>query len=849
MAVESPKRPRTRVTLVQLVTALLVFVVLSVMGGFLVAGLALPAVTAASNAVEESSKLFEELPTAVSQTTLPQQSNIYDRTGTHLLATFYNQNRVVVPLEQISPWIQKAVVAIEDKRFWDHQGVDGQGLVRAAYVNLTSSESPGGSTLTQQLIKNILLQNAIAKDDYADQKAATEVTITRKIREWRLALAYEERADAQFGTHCTDTPEVDCGKEQVLEQYLNIAQFGTNVYGVETAAQLYFGKPAAQLDAIEAATIAGITQNPSKWDPLRYPANAQKRRNTVLYVMYQQGMITHAEYNIDRATPIASSLDPHRPKVSCAAAAEAPFFCDYVTKVITLDPVFNQGDESGFDLLQTGGLTIITTLDVSKQKIANQELAKSMPSTDKSGWAMALIALDPTTGEILTMAQNRAFSTDPAEKGATAINYTVDRKWGGSRGFSPGSTFKPVVLAEWLASGRALMQTVSSAQRSYDSSSWIVPCAPYNDPKPWRPANAEGHGGGQMSVLRATEDSVNTAYAAMANQLDLCEIKAMAATLGFERADGADFEALPASVLGTQNASPLTMASVSQTFANGGVHCDPIAILSITDPQGNHVDVPPKTCKQVISRDISNGVTLAMEDVIESGTGVVAQLAGKRPAAGKTGTSQLSSHLWFMGFTPQLVATVWMGNPTHDVPGRDITINGKSYRGFIYGSTISAPTWKRFMDRALKGADVLTFEEPSNDVLYGIPRDIPNVVGRREATAKALLNAAGFSYNAATVYNPSVPVGTVAAQDPPAGTSTRPGARVTYYVSTSDFPAWWTNWPSDWDPNVPPADYWGDTWPPPEWLTNPPVGWNPTPVPTVTPSPVPGPSKGKGGGG
>src|SRR6187402_2918645 len=177
-------RPRTRVTVVQFATALLMFVVLSVLGGVLVAGLVLPAASVASSAANESSELFEKLPDSLVPKDLPQQTNIYDRSGKHLLATFYSQNRVVVPLEKISPWIQKAVVAVEDKRFWDHNGVDGQGIVRAVYINATSSKNPGGSTLTQQLIKNILMQNALQEDDPKVKKeqteAATEISLTRK---------------------------------------------------------------------------------------------------------------------------------------------------------------------------------------------------------------------------------------------------------------------------------------------------------------------------------------------------------------------------------------------------------------------------------------------------------------------------------------------------------------------------------------------------------------------------------------------------------------------------------------------------------------------------------------------
>lgn len=823
-------RPRTRVTLVQFATALLMFAVLSVLGGVLAAGLLLPVASVATDAAQESSSLFEELPDGIASTELQQQSNIYDKTGKHLLATFYSQNRIVVPLEEISPWIQKAVVAVEDKRFWEHNGVDGQGIVRAVYINMTSSKSPGGSTLTQQLIKNILLQNAVTNDDHEAEKAATEVSLTRKIREWRLALGYEERVNATYGTTCTDDPKVDCGKEQVLEQYLNIAQFGADrLYGVEAAAQVYFGKHASELDAMEAATIAGITQNPSKWDPLRHPLAAQKRRNVVLLTMYQQGMITEAEYRTGRATPIEATLDPHEPKFSCAAAAEAPFFCDYVTKIIANDDVFNNDEVSGKDLLKQGGLTIITTLDYTKQKIANQELLKSMKSTDKSGWAMALVSLDSETGQIVAMAQNRTYDPSGDEPGSTTINYSVDRDMGGSRGFSPGSTFKPIVLAAWLESGRSLLQTINGSEREYKPDSWTASCQgsnPFKGSKSWKPGNAEGHGGGQMSVLHATADSINTAYVAMANELDLCDIAQTAADMGFHRADGVDFQVLPSSTLGTQNASPLTMSSVAQTIANGGVHCTPTAIISVTGADGTEYAVPDSDCHRVMSADVAAGVTYAMEDVIKEGSGESAQLKGGRPAAGKTGTSQNNAHLWFMGFTPELSTTVWMGNPSHDEPGKHIRI-GKTTYSILWGSTLSAPTWKAYMDRALKGQEFKDFPSVSNDILYGVPREVPNVIGLTEAEAKKVINAAGFKYSKAEqpVFDPNYVKGTVVNQSPGASNKALPGSTVTYYVGTDKLPDWWYNWPAGWDPNTPPSDYWGDVWPPAEFATNPPNGW------------------------
>jgi len=614
-----------RVTIVQFVTSLAGFLLFSVMGGVLLAGLALPAVTVGGQAVNGTAKLFESLPEEFDQTDLPQASSIYASDGTTLLATFYTQNRVVVPLEEISPWMQKAQVAIEDRRFWLHNGVDGEGLLSAAYDNLSTTETRGASTITQQLVKNTLLQAAENISDEEESRAAvdaaTEVSLARKIREWRLALAYEERLNGIYGKVCTDDPKVDCGKEQVLQQYLNIAQYGPSLYGVEAAAELYFGIPAKDLNALQAATIAGITQNPTKWDPLKGLdeddfTDITFRRNLVLKAMHEQELITLSEYVIDTNTLVASTLNVTYPKFSCSASDIAPFFCDYVTKVIARDPAF-QGE--GNNLLYKGGLNIITTLDATMQVAARDALRRGVPAEDASGLEDALVALDVTTGNILAMSQNRDFDPTSKTPYSTAINYAVDRDYGGSRGFSPGSSFKPLVLAQWLDSGHSLSQVISGVPRTWKGPTWRTSCpegAGYVSD--YKVGNVSASEGVQMSVLRATTLSVNTAYVAMTHQLDLCQVRDMALTLGFHRSDGLDFEVVPSVTLGSQNASPLTMASVYQTFANRGIHCEPRAILSMTKLDGSEVVgldgkpiVPPEVkCSQVIRAEVADGASI-----------------------------------------------------------------------------------------------------------------------------------------------------------------------------------------------------------------------------------------------
>ena len=858
-----------RVTLVQLVTSVAGFVLFSVMGGVLLAGLALPAVTVAGQTTNGTSKLFESLPGDFSQTTLPQASSIYASDGTTLLATFYDQNRVVVPLEDISPWIQIAQVDVEDKRFWEHNGVDGEGLVRAAVDYVSHNGQQGASTITQQLVKNTLLAAAQNIPDDAQRQAAikdaTETSITRKVREWRLALAYEENVDKKWGTVCTADPKVDCGKEFILQQYLNIAQYGPSVYGVETASQLYFGKPAKDLNAVEAATIAGITQNPTKWDPIKNPKDAKVRRDHVLQTMHdhinpQTGErdLSSSDYFAAINTPVEATLHITYPKSNCAASTLAPFFCDYVTKLIASDPVFKK---EGNSLLYSGGLKIITTLDAAKQAAASAAVTNGVPPSDPSGLADALVSLDNATGNILAMAQNRPFDPTSKQAGTTAINYSVNKSFGGSSGFSPGSSFKPIILAQWLDTGHGLNQVVPGQKKKFDMTKWQAKClgaSPFVGI--WAVGNVEASEARQMSVLTATKLSVNTAYAAISSELDLCNVRDMAAKLGFERADGADFQLFPSVTLGSQNASPLDMASVYQTFANGGVHCDPRAIESITKLDGSPVAFkdgtgvvpPPSKCTQVIRQEIATAITYALQTVLEKG-GTASTAGIGRPAAGKTGTSELNSHMWFIGYTPQITTSVWVGNAEYDVPMQGSRVNGR-YQQFVingvgqnywYGGTIAAPIWKAYMVPATAGLDPLGFPAISSEMLTGVKTAVPDVRNLAEPDAQNAINMAGFNYalSSELIYDPSVPAGTIVKQSPDAGSMALPGSTVTYYMSSADYPAWWYNWPSGWDQKVPPSDWWGGAgnWPPVQFKTNPPAGWVTGPAGGTPPSQKPNP--------
>ncbi len=803
-----------RLTLIELLGSFVAFIVLSIVAGVLLSGLAIPAATIAGSATKGGIGLFDEMPAELQFGDLPQQSNIYAADGS-LIAQFYDQNRVIVPLEDISPWLQQAVVAVEDKRFWKHNGVDGEGLLRAVYINFTSTNSPGASTLTQQLVKNTLIQAAEQLPEPDRTKAvkeATQVSVARKLREARYALNLEKYFGDLYGRVCTADPKADCGKERILQQYLNVAQFGASVYGVETASQLYFGHSAKEDTALEAATIVGITKNPFAYDPLLKPKASQDRRDTVLLTMRQQGMISQQEYDEYVATPIADTLHINKPKMSCSAAVDAPFFCDYVTKVLTSDPIFAGQGKAWLKQ----GVNIYTTLDVTKQRIANDVLRSTIPQGDSSGFADAMVSLDPSTGAILVMAQDTGY--DPSDKpapGTTSLNYSTDREYGGSRGFSPGSTFKPIVLATWLEDGHGLDEIIGADHRKWDPASWKASCLgphPFAGSKPWDPANSDGQGKGQMTALSATQGSVNTAFAAMTNRLDLCHIRDMALKLGFKRADGADFEIVPSASLGTQNASPLTMASVAQVFANDGLKCSPIAITKVETVDGKLLGGQASTCTQVITQTVARGVKYGMQQVMLGGTGSSARLAGGRPSAGKTGTSQDNMHGWFMGFTAQLVTVTWEGNPTQDVPQQNIWIGGVHYRS-VFGATISGQNWKHFMDAALAGQPNIPLPGRPPGLGGSWKGVVPDVRGLSALDAEHAINDQGFSWsvNPVPTYSNIVPEGSVVSQWPPAGSTASASATVEITLATS----------------TPPAP--------------PPPGPVVTPTPKVTPSPTPTP--------
>ncbi|QAY63707.1 penicillin-binding protein [Xylanimonas allomyrinae] len=717
-----PRRITRTIPATQLVALLLAFVLVAGAGGIIAAGLAIPVAAGASSTTNASIAIFDEVPDELKPGPLSQASTVFAANG-EPLATFYAQNRVVVPLDEVSDAMKHAVVAIEDERFYDHGGVDPQGIARAAVNNLMKRPKQGASTLTQQYVKNVLIDQAEQSGDAFGVFEAAEDSNARKVKEMKYAIALEKTMT----------------KDQILEGYLNVAQFGKNsIYGVETAARYFFNKPAKDLTVVEAATIAGITKAPSTFDPTVDPQEAQNRRHVVLHKMYTLGYIsTLEEYRAADATPIEDTLHITPVPTGCQAAGGAAFFCAYVISEITNNPVFGETKDDRKALLYRGGLSITTTLDLSKQSAAEQQVSAHVPNGNTAGLESAVVSVEPGTGKILAMAQNVPFdASKPPKPGTTAVNYSADPAHGASKGFQPGSNFKPFVLAEWLKSGHTLNDVVSATKTKRLQSAWHASCrGPFSSrPKDaWGPANSEGNISGDISVLKATYNSVNTAFASMGTQLDLCSLADTAWSMGFRPTTKEGGETLhnptrddiyitPSMLIGTQTTSPLQLAAAFGTLASNGTYCSPIAITAVTTPDGEQLPVPSADCNaNALPANVAATVVSAMENVLTQGTARGNSLAGGRAAAGKTGTNQFSAQTWFTGFTPQLVTTVWVGEASGEVSHLNINFNGTRIAP-LYGSTLAAPLWKDYMNQALDGAPLVDFPAPDPALVGSAPK-------------------------------------------------------------------------------------------------------------------------------
>lgn len=653
----------------------------------------------------------------------PERSTIYASDGKTVLATLYLDNREIVQLDDVSEIGQKAVLATEDAQFYEHGPLDWTSLVRALLTNAASGDVvQGGSTITQQLVKN-----AITGD--------TSQTFQRKFQELALAIRVEQRYT----------------KDQILALYLNDIYFANGIYGLGTAADFYFHVPASRLNLAQSATLAGLIRSPNSYDPLAHPVKARIRRNTVLDRLAELGWVPQERIDKAKASPLGLA-----PDIGNLKLRQPPFFVTYITDRIVADAdgefdVFGKSESARRRRLYEGGLRIYTTLDPAWQAAA-QAVAKEpyRESVAYPGYAQtpdtAIVSVDTATGAIRAMLSGRDYPRDQ-------LNLADARR-------QPGSAFKPFTLVAAFREGIPPGSVFSTKSPLYlpEWSGNDCSCV----------SNAEGAGdAGYRNLWTATADSINVVFAQLILEVGPENVVRAAHDMGIQ----SELPAVPSLTLGTADVTPIEMAAAYQTLANDGRHCDSFAVARVLDSSGGVVYRHKPVCDQVVAPEIAHLVTAMLQGVVSGGTGTAARLSSW-PVAGKTGTTQDYSNAWFVGYTRQVSTAVWVG-----FPGTPDSL-ALYFGGSVFGGTLAAPIWHDYMERVMAGMPAESFPSPPAPQYA----TVPDVVGFKAQHARNVLANANFTPQIEVV-DSAAPQGTVISQAPEAGTSAELGALVTIQVS------------------------------------------------------------------
>lgn len=696
------------------------FIATSFLAGVVVAGLVFPPAAAIGMAANGSIGWFKELPTDFQDGPLSRSSNLYARDGKTKLATFYAEKRTPVPLDKMSPHMKDAILSIEDREFYNHGGVSVGGIIRAVGNNLLKADGrQGASTITQQYVNNLIIdQDVRAGRD--PSTLGSNKGYTDKIREIKLALSMEQQKT----------------KDEILEGYLNIAMFGTGNYGVESASQYYWGIPASDLSVAQSATLAGLVQAPSHYDPAAHPETSTQRRNIVLKTMLEEGRITQQEY--DEAIEEPLNLDLHPTSAGCTASEDAPYFCNYIEGKIMASDAFGATPEDRLVTLQRGGLEIVTTLDVDAQRAANDAVNETQSRDDNpESIGSSIVSVEPSNGNIVAMAQNTHYTSEEGPSN-TVYNFNTDSWDGGTGGYQVGSTFKPMTLLAWVDSGRSVGEEVKGSRMSYPADHrWKASCVdggsvfePGNDGKGFSFQNAERGYDRDMAADYGMYNSINSALYAMASELDLCRIGELAESLGIhngQTGEPVDTTRL-SSLLGgsADNISPMTMATAYGTFANDGIRCEPRAFMSVKDYTGKEYETPAPSCERAISETDARTVNYVLEQVLVRGSGYKIPIGLPEASAGKTGTTDDSVQTWMVGYTQGLSTASWVGNYLEWRSLNDLSIGGDTPKSqtsdpddFVDGSTYAGGQWKKFMEASAPNYNTDTFPKPPEDMTAG----------------------------------------------------------------------------------------------------------------------------------
>jgi len=616
---ERRSRRRSRSVLPYVVAALVVGLGLLVAGVGVLAGTGL----AISGHLPSVDALYEPPSEA---------TRIYAADG-QLIASLYQENRASIPIAQIPPALQRAVIDTEDAAFYHHHGISLRGVLRASFRNVREKGfAEGGSTITQQLARNLFLTN--------------EKALGRKIAEMLLAVQIERRLT----------------KDEILERYLNQVYLGQGAYGVEAAAEVYFGKPARTLTLPESALLAGLIRAPSYYSPYEHPDRAKTRRAEVLQRMADLGDVTPHEMRAASQAPLDLSEKGNAGYIGI----RAPYFVSYILPMLL--------QRFGEDVLYKGGLRVYTTLDLHAQALADAAVRQGVDQAQRghlNAHQAAMIVLDPKTGYVRAMIGGYDFRTSQ-----------FNRAWQARR--QPGSAFKPFTYTTALQRGIPLTTMLEDAPVSF----------PLPNGKVWEPKDFDQKWHGWITMRYALENSINVATIRLEQKVGPAAIVETARRMGIQ---SPLFPTLSLT-LGASDVTLLEMASAYGVFASGGVRAAPVAILRVTDSKGKVLqDALPKRTV-VLTPEVAYVMTDLLKGVILRGTGTAANIG--IPAAGKTGTADDYRNAWFIGFTPNLVAAVWAGN------------DDDSPMNKVVGGGLPAQIWAGFMKRATAGTPKVDWDRP-----------------------------------------------------------------------------------------------------------------------------------------
>ena len=736
-----------------------VMVAVAAVMGLLVAGLVMPAAAVLGLSTRSVSDSMEKIPTDLAAAPLAQRTRILGHGG-KVLATLYDENRVTVPLAKVAPVMRKAIVAIEDYRFYQHGALDLRGTLRAFVTNQTSDSTQGGSSITQQMVKMTLVTQAKTK---AERLAATADTYQRKVKELRYAIAFEDKYS----------------KDWILQRYLNIAYFGDGAYGIEAAAQHYFSVPASKLKLKQAALLAGLVKNPSGYDPTSYPSRAKERRDTVLARMGQLNVISPSK---ERAASSAKlGLKVTAVRNGCVSSA-APFFCDYAVQYLLADKNLGKTVEDRRRLLFGGGLTIKTTVDLRYQRAADRAVRNHVNPTDNAIGGLAMVV--PGTGQVRALAQSRPMGSK-VKKGETYLNYVVPKKYGDSNGFQAGSTFKAFVLASAISQGIPLTTSISAPQQIVIPALTFKNCAGQSVGDTWTVNNSTGSG--TFNLITGTAESVNTFYAQLEERTGLCKPVTLARKMGVVVPDTSEHsDVVGPFTLGVTDTDPLTMAGVYATFAARGKFCTPQPVTAVLNSSGKTIEDYPARCSQLLRTEVADSVNKVLETVQQpGGFGYDAGLALEQESAGKTGTINDNAAVWFDGYTPNLAASAMIAGANSQ--GHHVSLNGQTIGGVYvsgaHGSTTAGPVWGDAMKAVQQYLPDVDFNEPGTTTTNGPNAEVPSVYGQSIAAASAAIRRAGFTPVVGSSVDSGNPEGTVAYLSPSSGSSAPTRSTVTIYVS------------------------------------------------------------------